>query len=44
MLTKEPLLVSDTRNDHRYRVDDMNRLSELCVPIIHNDELIGIID
>jgi ligand-binding sensor domain-containing protein/GAF domain-containing protein len=44
MLTREPLLVSDTRNDHRYRVDDMNRLSELCVPIIHDDELIGIID
>jgi ligand-binding sensor domain-containing protein/putative methionine-R-sulfoxide reductase with GAF domain len=44
ILTKESLLVSDTRNDHRYRVDDMNRLSELCVPIIHDDELIGIID
>ncbi|HEY2349869.1 MAG TPA: two-component regulator propeller domain-containing protein, partial [Puia sp.] len=34
MLTREPLLVADTRHDHRYRVDDMNRLSELCVPII----------
>jgi putative methionine-R-sulfoxide reductase with GAF domain len=44
MLTKEPQLVADTRNDQRYRVDDMNRLSELCVPIIHNNELIGIID
>jgi ligand-binding sensor domain-containing protein/GAF domain-containing protein len=44
MLTREPLLVADTRHDHRYRVDDMNRLSELCVPIIHDDELIGIID
>jgi putative methionine-R-sulfoxide reductase with GAF domain len=44
MQTKEPQLVQDTRNDHRYRVDDMNRLSELCVPIIHDDELIGIID
>jgi ligand-binding sensor domain-containing protein/putative methionine-R-sulfoxide reductase with GAF domain len=44
MLTRESLLVSDTRNDHRYRVDDMSRLSELCVPIIHDDELIGIID
>lgn len=44
MLTKEPQLVSNTKNDHRYRVDDMNRLSELCVPIIHDDELIGIID
>ena len=28
----------------RYRVDDISRLSELCVPIIHNNELIGIID
>jgi len=44
MQTKEPLLVSDTRIDNRYRVDDMSRLSELCVPIIHDDELIGIID
>ncbi len=44
MLTKESQLVSDTRKDPRYRVDDMNRLSELCVPIIHNNELIGIID
>lgn len=44
MQTQEPLLVADTRNDNRYRVDDIFRLSELCVPIIHNDELIGIID
>ncbi|HEY6976368.1 MAG TPA: two-component regulator propeller domain-containing protein, partial [Chitinophagaceae bacterium] len=44
MLTKEPLLVPDTRKDSRYRLDDMMRLSELCVPIIHNNELIGIID
>jgi putative methionine-R-sulfoxide reductase with GAF domain len=44
MLTKEPQLVPDTRHDHRYRVDDMKRLSEICVPIIHNDDLIGIID
>jgi len=42
--TKEPLLISDTRFDPRYRVDDISRLSELCVPIIHNNELIGIID
>jgi putative methionine-R-sulfoxide reductase with GAF domain len=44
MQTKEPLLISDTRQDRRYRVDDIRRLSEICVPIIHNDELIGIID
>ena len=44
MLTKEPQLVADTRQDKRYRVDDLNRLSEICVPIIHEDDLIGIID
>ncbi|HTB24339.1 MAG TPA: histidine kinase, partial [Puia sp.] len=44
ILTKEPQLVIDTRKDSRYRVDDMNRLSEICVPIIHEDDLIGIID
>jgi len=42
--SKEPLLIFDTRLDPRYRVDDITRLSELCVPIIHNNELIGIID
>jgi ligand-binding sensor domain-containing protein/putative methionine-R-sulfoxide reductase with GAF domain len=42
--TKKPLLVSDTRKDPRYRVDDCFRLSELTVPIIHNDELLGVID
>jgi ligand-binding sensor domain-containing protein len=44
MLTREALLVPNTREDSRYRVDDMMRLSELCVPILHNDELIGVID
>jgi ligand-binding sensor domain-containing protein/putative methionine-R-sulfoxide reductase with GAF domain len=44
MLTKEPLIISDTRLDNRYRVDDIIRLSEICVPIIDNDKLIGIID
>lgn len=42
--TKKPLLVSDTSKDPRYRVDDRFRLSELTVPIIHNDELLGVID
>jgi LytS/YehU family sensor histidine kinase len=42
--TRQPILVNDTRLDQRYRVDDDFRLSELCVPIIHNDELLGIID
>lgn len=44
MQTKEPLLIPDTRVDPRYRPDEMVRLSEICVPIIHNGELIGIID
>ncbi|MFI5185776.1 MAG: histidine kinase [Chitinophagales bacterium] len=44
MKSKEPLMIRDTRQDPRYRVDDIKRLSELCVPIIHNNELIGIVD
>jgi putative methionine-R-sulfoxide reductase with GAF domain len=44
MKTRQPLLVDDTRKDARYRVDDAFRLSEICVPINHNDELLGIID
>jgi LytS/YehU family sensor histidine kinase len=42
--TRQPVLIKDTRTDKRYRVDEEFRLSEVCVPIIHNDELMGIID
>ena len=42
--TRQPVLVNDTRRDSRYRVDDDFRLSEVCVPIIHNNELLGAID
>jgi putative methionine-R-sulfoxide reductase with GAF domain len=42
--TRQPILVKDTRLDLRYRVDDEFRLSELAVPIIYNDELLGVID
>lgn len=42
--TRQPVLVNDTRTDNRYRVDDSFRLSEVCVPIIHNDELLGVLD
>jgi putative methionine-R-sulfoxide reductase with GAF domain len=42
--TGEAVLVPDTRKDRRYRVDDMPRLSEISIPIIHNDELLGVID
>jgi putative methionine-R-sulfoxide reductase with GAF domain len=44
MNTREPILVMDTRLDPRYRVDDSFRLSEITVPIIHNNELVGVID
>lgn len=44
METRQPVLIQDTRTDSRYRVDERFRLSEVCVPIIHNGELLGIID
>ena len=40
----EPLIIPDTSIDPRYRADEMVRLSEICVPIRYNDELIGVID
>jgi putative methionine-R-sulfoxide reductase with GAF domain len=42
--TCQPVLVKDTRTDSRYRVDEQFRLSEVCVPIIHDNELMGVID
>jgi ligand-binding sensor domain-containing protein/putative methionine-R-sulfoxide reductase with GAF domain len=42
--TKEPVLIPDTSKDSRYRPDEMIRLSEITVPVIYNDELIGVID
>jgi putative methionine-R-sulfoxide reductase with GAF domain len=42
--TLQPVLVNDTRTDSRYRKDEAFRLSEICVPILHNGELLGIID
>jgi ligand-binding sensor domain-containing protein/putative methionine-R-sulfoxide reductase with GAF domain len=44
MQTKEPLLIPDTSKDNRYRRDEMERLSEITVPVIYNNELIGVID
>ena len=38
------LLIPDTTLDQRYRVDDLKRMSELCVPIKYNEELLGVID
>jgi signal transduction histidine kinase len=37
-------LISDTRKDTRYIVDDTARLSELAVPIIHQGQIIGVLD
>ena len=37
-------IVNDTALDERYIVDDINRSSEITVPIINNGELLGIID
>lgn len=43
--SKQPLLVNDTSGDSRYfTVDDKIRLSELCVPILHNNETLGVIN
>lgn len=37
-------LLNDTSKDERYRMDDEFRLSEVCVPIIIDGKVIGIID
>ncbi len=37
-------LVPDTRRDPRYIVDDQPRLSEMAVPILHDNRVIGVID
>jgi len=44
MLHKQPVIIADTSADLRYRVDDKNRPSEITVPIMYNDEIIGVID
>lgn len=43
-LTKKAIIVADTSREPRYRVDEMQRQSEICVPILYKDELIGVID
>ena len=42
--TGNALVVPDTRLDERYIIDDEERLSEICVPIKYNEELLGVID
>ena len=42
--TGKSLLINDTSKDERYIVDDEMRYSELAVPILHNNKVIGVID
>ena len=42
--TGTPEIVTDTREDSRYIIDDDFRLSELAVPIISEGKVIGVID
>ncbi len=37
-------IISDTSKDSRYIIDDASRLSEIAVPILLGDKLIGVID
>ncbi|MCB0762917.1 MAG: response regulator, partial [Flavobacteriales bacterium] len=43
-LTGIPEIVVDCSADPRYIVDDAARLSEICIPIVYEDQVIGIID
>lgn len=43
-LTGKAEIIVDTRFDKRYITDDENRLSEIAVPIILDDQIIGVID
>lgn len=43
-LTQKGEIVSDTRKDKRYIIDDNMRLSEISVPIIYENKTIGVID
>lgn len=42
--TQQPEIVTDTRRDPRYIVDDASRCSEITVPIVLEGKLLGIID
>jgi AraC-like DNA-binding protein len=43
-LTRTPEIVRDVTCDHRYICDDMQRGSELAVPMIFDNKVIGVID
>lgn len=40
----EAIIIPDTSIDKRYRIDELKRASELCVPIKYNSQLLGAID
>lgn len=42
--TRSVVRVDDTRLDARYVLDDENRLSELAIPLVHEDVLFGVLD
>jgi len=39
-----PVIINDTRLYEDYVMDDQNRLSELAVPLLDNETLVGVID
>ena len=43
-LLKKVLVVDDARQDARYLVDDQPRCSEISVPIVFEDRVLGVID
>jgi two-component system, LytTR family, sensor kinase len=43
-LTGKPEIIKDTTLDPRYIVDDERRFSEITVPIIYQDQVLGVID
>jgi len=43
-LTRQPELINDVTQDARYIVDDEARQSELAVPIVLEDQVLGVID
>ena len=42
--TGKPEIINNTAEDPRYIEDDENRLSEICVPIAHENVVYGVID
>ncbi|MEM9647574.1 MAG: histidine kinase, partial [Bacteroidota bacterium] len=43
-LSGQAEIIGDTSKDQRYIVDDDHRLSEICVPIAHENIIYGVID